>query len=204
MGTIARRAREKDAKRRAILQAAIRCFGKKGYDSTSLDDIGRQAEVAKGTLYLYFRSKADLFTSLLLEHGFDTFSEALDESLKPSRDARGALRAFARCFHDLCLDGKKEIFELFLQLDRGDISRDLSDDLRAEARRRLEEILSRVARVIDKGRASKEIVGPEGRRLALVLWALCAGVAHVSKMGLDADEVLEDAMSCLLRGIAHG
>ena len=48
MGTSDRRAREKDAKRRAILSAAIRCFGEKGYDGTTLDEVGRRAEVAKG------------------------------------------------------------------------------------------------------------------------------------------------------------
>lgn len=203
MGTAERRAREKDAKRQAILRAAVECFGKKGYDATSLDDISRCAEVAKGTLYLYFRGKADLFASLLLQHGFDTFGQELDRYLRATRDARSALHAFAACFRDRCLAGRKEIFELFLQLDRGDIAQELSQDLRREARSRLEELLTRIARVIDEGRKRGELQGPEGRRTALVLWALCAGVAHVGRMGLDPQEVLKDGMLCLLRGIEH-
>jgi AcrR family transcriptional regulator len=201
MGTLERRAREKDAKRRSILHAAIRCFGKHGYDATTLDDVGRQAEVAKGTLYLYFRSKADLFASLLMDQGFEVFSSAIDETLSPGKKPTTALRDFASRFQELCLDGRKEIFEFFIQLDRGDISRDLSPDLRQEARRRLEHILSQVARVVDEGRKSGEFVGPEGRRVALVLWAVCVGVAHLAKGGYRAPEVLGDAITILLRGL---
>jgi len=203
MSTATRRAREKDAKRRAILVAAIRCFGRKGYDATSLDDVRRDADVAKGTLYLYFRNKADLFASLILEHGFDVFTDSLDTYLRATRDARSALHAFAACFRDLCLGERKEIFELFLQLDRGDISRDLSPDLRDETRRRLKEVLERMARLIDAGRAREELYSPSGSRIALVLWALCVGVAHVGRMGLDAKQVLHDGLQSLLKGIEH-
>lgn len=49
------------AKKRArILAAATRSFMERGYRKTSVDEVARDARVAKGTVYLYFTSKADL------------------------------------------------------------------------------------------------------------------------------------------------
>lgn len=53
-----------DAKREAILDAALTLFGRYGYRRTSIDDIAREAGVAKGTVYLYVPSKEALFRTL--------------------------------------------------------------------------------------------------------------------------------------------
>ncbi len=205
MGTVERRAREKDAKRRSILRAAIRCFARKGYDDASLDDVARLAEVAKGTVYLYFKSKADLFASIVLDHGFDPFTRELEAGLARCRDARSALRSFAACFRRLCLEGEREIFQLFLQIHRGDVAGELSDDVRGEADRRLDAVLDGVARWIDRGRESGELSCPEGPRVARLLWALCVGVAHLARQGSPrAEQVLEDAMEGLIGAYSIG
>ncbi len=210
MATSDRRAREKDAKRRAILGAAVRCFGEKGYDGTTLDEIGRRAEVAKGTLYLYFNSKADLFASLLLKQGFDVFLETLQSELESCQDFPTALETFSSVFRKLCLEGNKEIFEFFLQLDRGDISRDLSPDLRNEARRRMEPVLDRLADFIPPGKKNGKKRARNDRRIALVLWALCIGVAHLAKggaledIGMKPDDILKTGTDCILRTVANG
>jgi len=52
-----------DLRRREILAAAIKAFGKKGFAATSVDDIAAAAKIAKGTLYLYFRSKEDIYAT---------------------------------------------------------------------------------------------------------------------------------------------
>jgi AcrR family transcriptional regulator len=54
-----------DLRRREILAAAIKAFGKKGFADTSVDDIAAAAKIAKGTLYLYFRSKEDIYSTAL-------------------------------------------------------------------------------------------------------------------------------------------
>src|SRR5262247_3488590 len=56
--------RAADTKREAILQAALELFGRYGYRRTSIDDIARQAGVAKGTVYLYVENKEALFRTL--------------------------------------------------------------------------------------------------------------------------------------------
>lgn len=51
-------------KREAILRAAIRVFARHGYFNAQVADIAREAGVAAGTVYLYFRSKDDLLVSI--------------------------------------------------------------------------------------------------------------------------------------------
>jgi AcrR family transcriptional regulator len=52
------------SRRAAILDAALRVFGQYGYRRTSMDDIAREAEVGKGTIYLSFASKEEVFQAL--------------------------------------------------------------------------------------------------------------------------------------------
>lgn len=54
-------------KRRQILQGALEVFGANGFDGASMDQIARTAGVSKGTLYVYFPSKEELFKALILE-----------------------------------------------------------------------------------------------------------------------------------------
>jgi AcrR family transcriptional regulator len=53
-----------ETRRAAILDAALRVFGQYGYRRTSMDDIAREAGIAKGTIYLSFASKEEVFRSL--------------------------------------------------------------------------------------------------------------------------------------------
>lgn len=53
------------AKREAILAAALEEFSLRGFEAARLDDVARRADVAKGTIYLYFRDKEALFQELL-------------------------------------------------------------------------------------------------------------------------------------------
>ncbi len=53
-----------DDKRAAILVAALVLFGRYGYRRTSIDDLAREAGIAKGTVYLYFDTKESIFRAL--------------------------------------------------------------------------------------------------------------------------------------------
>ena len=50
--------------RQLILESALRCFARKGYLRTSMDDIVAESGLSKGTLYWHFKSKSDLFNNL--------------------------------------------------------------------------------------------------------------------------------------------
>jgi AcrR family transcriptional regulator len=57
--------RRPDERPQQILEAAFRVFGKQGLHQATLDEVAREAGITKGTIYLYFPSKADLFVAML-------------------------------------------------------------------------------------------------------------------------------------------
>ena len=57
--------RRKDARPAELLAAALDLFVERGYAATRLDDVARRAGVSKGTLYLYFESKEELFKAVI-------------------------------------------------------------------------------------------------------------------------------------------
>ena len=59
------RAGRRNERRGAILSAALEEFAARGFAATRLDDVARRADVAKGTIYLYFRDKESLFQELV-------------------------------------------------------------------------------------------------------------------------------------------
>ena len=63
-----RKEREKEQRRRDIINAAEKLFFSRGYDNVSMNDIASEVELSKATLYLYFKDKESLFFAIVL-HG---------------------------------------------------------------------------------------------------------------------------------------
>jgi len=61
-----RKLREKNLRIQSILEAAKKTFFAKGYAKATMDEIALEAEISKPTIYQYFKSKDDLFFSLML------------------------------------------------------------------------------------------------------------------------------------------
>lgn len=59
--------RRKDARPQELLAAALEQFVERGYAATRLEDVARRAGVSKGTLYLYFENKEELFKAVVRE-----------------------------------------------------------------------------------------------------------------------------------------
>ncbi len=56
---------QKEARRSAIIDAALEAFTQQGFTSTKLDDVAERAGIGKGTIYLYFDSKENLFEEVV-------------------------------------------------------------------------------------------------------------------------------------------
>lgn len=97
MGTHERRSREKDELRRKILDAATRIFIEEGYEHVSMRKIADSIEYAPSTIYLHFRDKVDLVTSICIE-AFAELDRRLDsiigQGLPPMETLRLALREY--------------------------------------------------------------------------------------------------------------
>ncbi|MEU9875558.1 TetR/AcrR family transcriptional regulator [Streptomyces phaeochromogenes] len=103
--SISLRERSKAKRRAAIQRAALRLFGERGYDATTIADIAEEAEVAPRTVRMYFPNKIDIamsasddIASRLAEifeaHPGMPFTEAVDLWIR--REARAVNRDLAR------------------------------------------------------------------------------------------------------------
>ncbi len=68
--------RRKDARPGELATAALELFVERGFSATRLDDVAKRAGVSKGTLYLYFDSKEDLFKAVVREGIVSRIEEA--------------------------------------------------------------------------------------------------------------------------------
>ncbi|MBI2082419.1 MAG: TetR/AcrR family transcriptional regulator [Deltaproteobacteria bacterium] len=73
----------KDERRRQLIKAAIEAFGRRGYHRTQVSDIIEEAGVARGTFYLYFEGKREIFDAIMLE----LFGRVREEVRTLPRDA---------------------------------------------------------------------------------------------------------------------
>ena len=101
--------RRKDARPGELLGAALELFVEKGYAATRLDDVAARAGVSKGTLYLYYPSKEDLFKAVVRESIvplIESFKRNLAQSSAPSTVLLGEFfRQWWSCFGGTPLAG---------------------------------------------------------------------------------------------------
>src|SRR6188472_3586719 len=80
-------------RRDALLKAAVRVFGECGFDSATMERIAQEADVAKGTTYLYYRSKQSIYDAAL-GNGLAELDARTAAAMAHTADLRDAIRAF--------------------------------------------------------------------------------------------------------------
>jgi AcrR family transcriptional regulator len=92
--------RRKQDRPAEITEAAVAEFSEKGYTATRVDDVARRAGVSKGLLYLYFRTKEELFKSVVrsfIEPRVDALrSEIAETDLSAEEFLRGPFLQFVK------------------------------------------------------------------------------------------------------------
>lgn len=107
MSVANRRNREREERRAAIVEAARAVFLRKGFAAATMDEVAAEAEVSKGTVYLYFESKDALFvamSSAVLEEVRAAFERIGAED----RPAVEALREMLRAYGDIAAENGDE------------------------------------------------------------------------------------------------
>ena len=74
--------RRKDARPSELIAAALHLFIEKGYAGTRLEDVASRAGVSKGTLYLYFENKEELFKAVVRDNVVARISKSAEEPLR--------------------------------------------------------------------------------------------------------------------------
>ena len=92
--------RRKEDRPAEITEAALAAFAEKGYAATKVDEVAKRAGVSKGLLYLYFKTKEDLFKAVIrsfLSPRIDALISNIEETdLSAEEFLRGPFLAFAR------------------------------------------------------------------------------------------------------------
>lgn len=97
MGITERKEREKESRRQSIIDAAERVFFRKGFDQSTMDDIATEAELSKGTLYLYFQSKDEVHFEIM-ERGNQILLGIMEQGIDKSKTGRENLRLLGEAF----------------------------------------------------------------------------------------------------------
>ncbi len=105
MGVQERKEREREQRRRDILEAARSVFEEHGLAHASMDRIAEHAELAKGTLYLYFRNRDELLMALIADDMEQLISKLESVTASRLRPDRKLLKGI-ETFHEFAVENK--------------------------------------------------------------------------------------------------
>ena len=116
MGIQERKLHEKELRRKAILKAGGKLFKKVGYLNTSMEMVAEEAQLSKGTLYLYFKNKDDLYANCILEDGLKYLNSFFEEAEEKSDTVEEAIIAYADAYYQFT-QKYPELFNLLMGVD---------------------------------------------------------------------------------------
>lgn len=109
--TAPRTRREKvEDREQAIVSSAREVFLEHGYDGARMVEIARRAGIAEGTIYIYYKTKADLMRAIVAEFWID-MTKGAREAVRSESDVYAAMRALAN-FHVTSLIERMDLIEL--------------------------------------------------------------------------------------------
>ena len=208
MATQERREQDRARRKQEILLAARAVFAQNGFRSATVDQIAQQAEVAKGTIYLYFENKEAILAELVLcalNDLSNRFTAANDGHSLLQPEAK--LRAMARVYLSFAQNAP-DYYRLLSAFDGGDFERGFStqrgEQIRAESNR----VLDLVTQAISDGMALGIFAAGDARQTAGVIWAALNGalalLAHPLRQQLiatDAASLYYAALELCLKGL---
>lgn len=138
-------------KRRAILHAAVRVFADKGYHGCRIADVARQAGVAYGLVYHYFKNKGELLESVFAEQ-WTIFIRAIESIRAGPEAAAEQLAAVCRFALDVFRTAPQAVRVLILEVAR------TPNQLRAGSTRQTFEVALRLlAEMVRRGQEAGEL-----------------------------------------------
>jgi AcrR family transcriptional regulator len=175
-----RRQREREQRRTDIIDAAERIFFSKGYDQATMDDIAERSELSKGTLYLYFESKRDIYHAIV-RRGLiilrDRFANAMGKRERGIEKIMAIGEAYIKFYHEHPL-----YLEAMLDYEASE-SDSFSDG------NPLELVVEALRTGIDDGSIRVEL---DPIKTAIVLWGQTTGIMQTSYRKCKAFESAYD------------
>lgn len=209
MSVVSRRESNKLKRRNAILEAARAQFSSKGLHATKMEEIAEVADVSKGTIYLYFETKDDLYISVILDD-FVKIEEQILEVLETDADVFDKGKTLYLSFIDHCLGNTDyvRIAQYFLTDDaRRNISAELVGTVIEQTSRLIAYVVGMVQIGIDSGLIREDI---DPNIFSLMTWRMTVGLLELvisgdlEKMGIvDSHYLFETAYNILVASVRN-
>jgi len=195
--------RRKDARPHELLAAALDLFVQRGYAATRLDDVAACAGVSKGTLYLYFENKEELFKAVVREHLVSVLAEAETYIEQFTGTSTELLRTFILGWWERIGETKLSGITKLMMAESGnfpDVARFYHEEVISRSNALIIRMLERGIRngefrPIDTAHANLVIVAPV---IVLMMWK-----HSFASCGLQAISA-PDYLNCFLDLITHG
>jgi AcrR family transcriptional regulator len=207
MGIAERKERERLQRRKDIIDAAERIFFSKGYEASTMDDVAVEAELSKGTLYLYFKSRDDLRFAIFMR-GSDILMKMMYDNTSAENDGYTNLLALAGSFVRFSRN-HPDYFNLFMDFESSRM-KDLNIDTKQlehylKEQSPLALVNREVLRGIEDG-SLRDDLPPEV--FSATLWSQMLGVLIVLNnkadlyeiFNLKADEILQTHLELVSYG----
>ncbi|MCF8093026.1 MAG: TetR/AcrR family transcriptional regulator [Desulfotignum sp.] len=174
MGIHERKKREKQRRRRDIINAARKVFSAKGFNSATMEEIASEAELSPGTLYLYFKNKEELHTSLSIDI-LKYLSIQIHKVVNLDISVNEKIERFRDVFIDLYDYDSNILINLF-HLQSGETLHNLSDEVMLKLKENSAQAHGAIIQVIKEGIEKGIFIDEHPVALADVLWGSYAGV----------------------------
>lgn len=181
---------DKEAMRLRILDAAMACFLRQGYHDTKMTDVARAADLAKGTLYLYFKGKDALTLALITRYFDDLKAEIGSYPLPPNLEI--FILGLRNSLDPQRLDATRMMLDVFGPgFDRPEARQVLADFFDW-----LGQLYSEILRKLAAQGELRQDADPEtmGRAIASLLDGL---VMHLSMFDQTADAFVSQSVAAL-------
>jgi AcrR family transcriptional regulator len=183
-----RKQQERTARRRRIQRAARTVFAEKGYAKTSIEQIAREASLSVGAIYLYFRSKEDLYVSLL-EETLDLFDTELRQIRgRTEQNAPERLR-MAWSFLTQWAATDVEASRVLRLISQPNVRAQLSDEVVESVGKGLTQVREHLAGIVQEGmqNGAYHPNGTSAQQVVDLFWCLLLGVLEASDARANLD-----------------
>lgn len=181
MGIAERREREKEQRKNDIIDAAERIFFAKGHENATMDDVAEEVELSKGTLYLYFKNKEDLYLAIHLRGNIilkSLFEEAVNGQKTGIEKTRAIGRAYVKFFQKY-----PNYFNAMIYYESHDIDFEDKDSVAWQClvagKSTLEILIEAIITGIKDGSIRPDI---DPSKTALSLWGQTTGIIQIASL----------------------
>ncbi len=175
MGILERKQREKEQRRKEIMNAARVVFSAKGFNRATMEEIATEAELSPGTLYLYFKNKEELHTSLSIDI-LGYLTEKINKFVnRDDMNAEQKLVALRDTFIEIYDYDSRMLISLF-HLQSGETLRNLSGNVLKKLTETSKNALTAITTIVQEGIDQGVFIKKHPVALADILWATYSGV----------------------------